>query len=135
MPRKQENGINPALPLLIIFIILFVAGVYYLAGPPQAGNLKHTYFDQLSFELSVGQTWHVGVPLSQDGNLHLSVSSNSTVLVFVEDGNSYLLNTLVTGAQNFTLPVSTTMGTLDVGVRDNTLGPALIEQFTCFWTS
>ena len=135
MPRKQENGINPALPLLIIFIILFVAGVYYLAGPPEAGNLTHTYFDQESFELSVGQTWHVGVPLSQDGNLHLSINSNSTVLLFVKDGNSYLLNTLVTGAQNFTLPVSSAMNILNVGVTDNTLGPALIEQFTCFWTS
>ena len=133
LPRKKENGINPALPLLIIFVIIFVVAVSYLATPPQTSPPSHTYFQSLSFSLPIGQIWHVAVPISQDGNLQLSISANSTVEIFVKNGNSYLLDSEIFSDQNFTLPVTTSMNLLQVGVRNVGLQPALVEQFTCIW--
>ena len=139
MPRRNEKGINPAFPLLIIFIIVFVGVVYYLATPSQPSQTtispSHTYFDQESFALPTGQTWRVGVPIDQDGHLLLSISTNSTVQLYVKNGNTYLLNNLVTGGQNFTLPVRSTMNVLEVGVTNAGFGPVQVQQFTCVWTS
>jgi hypothetical protein len=138
MPRRDEKGINPAFPILIIFIIVFVGVVYYLATPsqPTQTNISpsHTYFDQESFALPIGQTWRVGVPIQQDGNLHLSISANSTVQLYVKEGTTYLLNNLVAGGQNYTLPVTSTMNVLEVGVTNVGLGPVQVQQFTCVWT-
>ena len=134
MPHAKEKGINPALPILIILVVLFIVAVSYLATPPDT-PFTHTYFDQEAFSLPTGQTWHVGVPVTQDGSLHLSITSNSTVQVYVKNGNSYLLNSQVIGYQNFTLPVTSAMNMLDVGVINNGLQPAAVLQFTCVWTS
>ena len=135
MPRKVKQGINPAFPLLIIFIILFVVAVSYLATPPpQPVAPDHTYFESLSFSLAIGKLWHVAVPISQDGHLVLSIQANSTVELYVKNGDSYLLDNEVLTDQNFTLPVASSMNLLEVGVRNIGLQPALVEQFTCIWT-
>jgi len=134
LPRRKEKGINPAFPLLIILVIIFIAAVSYLATPPQTNTpSRHTYFEEEAFALASGKTWHVGVPVTQDGNLHLSIISNSTIQLYVKNGNSYLLNSQVYGDQSFTLPVSS-MSILEVGVTNNGLQPVAVEQFTCVWT-
>ena len=140
MPRQEQQGNGFALLLLLIFIALLSGAMYYLAAPsPQAVQASivppHTYFEGETFSLPVGQTWRVGVPVAQDGTLHLSISTNSTVQLYVKNGNSYLLNNRLAGGQNFTLPVPAVSGVLEVGVTNVGLGPALVEQFTCIWTA
>ena len=139
--RKDEEGVSPGIiffGVLIIFIIVFTGTLYYLAGPPRSYTNTappHTYFEDQTFALPTGQTWHVGVPISQDGKLLLSISANSSVQVYVKEGNSYLLNSVVWSSKNFTLPVTSSMGIIEVGVTNASIGPALVEQFSCVWTT
>jgi hypothetical protein len=124
-----------SLTILVVFTVLFVGAMAYLASPlPGTPPPSHTYFSDESFELNASKTWRVAVPISQDGNLHLSISSDYPVELYVKNGNSYMLDTLVTGDHNYTLPVTEAMGMLEVGVTNIGSQPAIVQQFTCFWT-
>ena len=126
------------LAILLVFTVLFIVGLYYLAqpaSPTSTTQTTHAYFENLSFQLASNKTWHVAVPLSEDGNLHLSISSDLPVLVYVKSDNSYVLDNQVTGASNFTLRVTTAMGMLEVGVTNFGSQIATVQQFTCVWTS
>jgi len=135
MPNRK--GITSALAILIVVIVVFVGAMYYLAGPPpsSAAPARHAYFEDLSFQLESNKTWHVAVPISQDGALHLSISSDAPVHVYVKNDNSYLLDDQVYGDRNFTLPVKSAMGLLEVGVTNFGAQQATVQQFTCVWTS
>jgi hypothetical protein len=131
--RGNRRGITFAFAVLIIFIVLFLAGVAYLL-PPAGNNSRHTYFEGLNFSLPTNNTWRVGVPIRSDGNLHLSILSSETVQLYVRNGDTYFLDRKVSGNQQFVLPVRTSMGVLEVGVRNQGRSSISINQFTCFWT-
>ena len=132
--RRNRSGITFAFALLIIFIILFVAGLAYLASPMDS-NVRHAYFEGLNFSLGMDKSWRVGVPITHDGTLHLTISSNQTVELYVKATNGYLLDRKIVGDQQFTLPVTASMGVLEVGLRnENHFSTISINQFTCVWT-
>jgi hypothetical protein len=132
----NQKGITSALAVLIVLIVVIIAGMYYLAGPPPSNTpAPHTYFEDLSFQLASNKTWRVAVPISDDGTLHLSISSDLPVYLYVKNGNSYLLDTQIMGAGNFTIQVTEAMGLLEVGVTNFGSQPATVQQFTCVWTS
>jgi hypothetical protein len=132
---ENQKGMTTALAILIVFIVLFGGAMAYLASPlPGTLPPSHNYFTDLSFELNASKTWRVAVPISQDGQLHLSISSEYPVQLYVKNSNSYMLNILVTGDHNYTLPVTEAMGMLEVGVTNIGSQPAIVQEFTCFWT-
>jgi len=132
----NQKGITSALAVLIVVVVVFFAAMYYLAGPPPSNApAPHAYFEDLSFQLASNKTWRVGVPISQDGTLHLSISSDLPVHLYVKNENSYLLDSQVIGAGNFTLQVTVAMEVLEVGVTNFGSQPATVQQFTCIWTS
>ena len=137
---SNRKGITSALAILLVFTVLFVAGLYYLAQPPSnttSSPSTHAYFENLSFQLASNKTWHVAVPLSQNGNLHLALASDLPVNLYVRNvsDNSYLLDNQIVGAGNFTLQVTAAMGMLEVGVINFGTQQATVQQFTCIWTS
>jgi hypothetical protein len=131
----NQKGITSALAILLVFIAVFVGAMFYLAGPPPSTTpASHAYFQDLSFQLASNNTWHVAVPISQDGTLHLAIASDMPVHLYVKSANSYLLDNQVTGEGNFTLQVTPTMGMLEVGVINFGSQTATVQQFTCIWT-
>ena len=133
--RGDRSGITFAFAILIIFIIVFVAALAYLA-PPMRTSPPHTYFQGLNFSLGTDKFWRVGVPITSDGTLHLSISSNQTVDLYVKNSNSYLLDRKITGNQQFSLAVTASMGVLEVGLRNESHSSTVsISQFTCVWTA
>ena len=132
----NQKGMTSALAVLLVVIVICVAAMFYLAGPPASTTpTTHAYFEDLSVQLASNKTWRVAVPISQDGTLHLSISSDLPVHLYVKNGNSYLLDSQVTGAGNFTLQVTEAMGLLEVGVINFGMQQATVQQFTCVWTS
>jgi uncharacterized protein (UPF0333 family) len=132
--KGNRSGITFAFALLIIFIVVFVAGIAYLASPIES-NSPHTYFEGLNFTLAIDKSWRVGVPVTGDGALHLAISSNQTVELYVKNANGYLLDRKIIGNQQITLQVTASMGVLEVGLRNVSQSSTVsINQFTCIWT-
>jgi len=133
--RNSRSGMTFASAILIIFIIVLVIGLAHLASP-NGDNSRHAYFEGLNFSLGMDKSWRVGVPITSDGTLHLSISSNQTINLYVKTGNGYLLDRKIVGNQQFTLPVTASMGILEVGLRNESHSSTIsISQFTCVWTS
>ena len=135
--KASNKGITFAAAILVIFIVIFGAVIAYLAQPTDStANAKTTYFEDLNFKIDPNKIWHVGVPITEEGNLNLSLTSNNPVRVYARYGNggTYLLDKVVSGHQQFVMHVDPTMRTIEVAVVNQQNATVAVSGLTCFWT-
>jgi hypothetical protein len=134
--RNGRRGITFAAALLLIFIILFVAALVYLNSPPsESVSTQKTYFEGVDFTLVPQKSWRVGVPISNEGNLQLSLTSNSSVRVYEEYGQTYLFDMTVQGQRQFTSHVSPAMGIVQVAIVNPFNATVVVTNATCTLTA
>jgi hypothetical protein len=130
---RAKKGNAFAGVLLIVCLVLFVVFLaYILSAPVEApAKGKKTYFENLDFALETGKKWRVGVPVDFDGKLHLSFTSNDSVRVYAKVGNGYVLDSVSTGRGDYLIPVTASMGIVEIGLTNlgNTI--VLISELTC----
>jgi len=134
--RKNEaSGGKLAMGLLLVFVILFVGGVIYLLSPsPGNASTTKTYFEGLNFTLAPQKIWHVGVPITNEGDLQLSFTSNSSVRVYERYSQGYLLDQVVQGNQQFTTHVVPKMDIVEVTILNLLNSTVGVTGATCALT-
>jgi hypothetical protein len=130
--RGARKGNAFAGALLIVCLLLLVAFLaYVISAPVEAPKGEKTYFENLDFTLEKGKKWRVGVPVDFDGKLHLSFISNDSVRVYVRIGNDYVLDSLSTGRGDYFIPVTASMGIVEIGLTNPGNAMVLINELTC----
>jgi hypothetical protein len=130
--KPTKNGNAFAGVLLILFIVLFVVFLAYIASPAEAPPKEQkTYFENLSFALETGKTWRVGVPIAFDGTLHLSFASNDSIRVFAKNQNRYLIDSVTGGHKDYFIHVTVSMGVVEVALTNAHSKTVEITELTC----
>jgi hypothetical protein len=129
-----KKGITFAAAILVIFVVIFVGALAYIASPTDGpADSKKAYFEDLNFKLDPHKLWHVGVPVSTEGNLNLSLTSDNSVRVYarLEDGGTFLLDKVTSGYQQFVIHVVPSMRTIEVAVVNLEDAPVTVSGLTC----
>jgi hypothetical protein len=131
--RGAKKGNAFAGALLIVCLLLLVAFLAYVMSAPVEAPTKgeKTYFENLDFTLEKGKKWRVGVPVDFDGKLHLSFISNDSVRVYVRTGNDYAVDSVSTGRGDYFIPVTASMGIVEIGLSNPGNAIVLINELTC----
>jgi hypothetical protein len=131
--RRAEKGNAFAGVLLIVCLVLFVVFLAYVLSAPVVAPTKgeKTYFENLDFALETGKKWRVGVPVEFDGKLHLSFTSNDSVRVYAKVDNGYVLDSVSTGRGDYLIPVTASMGIVEIGLTNPGNRIVLINGLTC----
>jgi len=129
----SRKGITFAAALLVIFIVVFVGFLSYLAlsAPPT----QKTYFENLDFTIEPYKKWRVGVPIAFEGNLGLSFTSDYSIRVYAKYSNMYLLDKVTRGNQQFTMRVNPSMGVIEVAIVNLYNATIAVSDVTCTLTS
>jgi hypothetical protein len=131
--RGAKKGNAFAGVLLIACLVLLVIFLAYIISAPVEAPTKgeKTYFENLDFALEKGKGWRVGVPVEFDGKLHLSFSSNDSVRVYAKVDNGYMLDSVSTGRGDYFIPVTASMGIIEIGLTNPGNTIVLISELTC----
>jgi hypothetical protein len=129
----SRKGITFAAALLVIFIIVFVGFLACVMVP--APSYQKTYFEKLSMKLEPYKLWHVGVPITAEGNLRLSFTSNNSVRTYAKYSNLYILNQVTVGHQEFTMRVNPSMALIEVAIVNLYNATVVISDVTCILAS
>jgi hypothetical protein len=131
--RRAGKGNAFAGVLLIVCLVLFVVFLAYVLSAPVEAHSRgeKTYFENLDFALEAGKKWRVGVPVEFDGKLHLSFNSNDSVRVYAKIDNGYVLDSVSLGRGDFFIPVTASMGIVEIGLTNPGNTVVLISELTC----
>jgi hypothetical protein len=119
--------------LLVVCLVLLVVFLAYVMSAPVEGPTigEKTYFENLDFALEKGKNWRVGVPVEFDGKLHLSFTSNDSVRIYAKINNDYVLDSVSTGRGDYLIPVTASMGIVEIGLTNPGNTTVLVSQLTC----
>ena len=134
--KKQTRTNMVAAGILVVFIVVFVGMLAYLTYPTGGtADSKKTYFEELSFNLDPHKLWRVGVPVSIQGTLNVTLTSNNSVRVYARlEGGAYLLDKVASGSQQFIIQVDPSMGMIEVGVVNLENAPVTVSGLSCVLT-
>jgi hypothetical protein len=133
--RRGRKGVTFAAVALLVFIVLFVGALAYLTSPVKDNvTTQKNYFEDLNFTLGPHKEWRVGVPVAYDGNLRLSLTSNSSVRVYAKYGQTYLVDKVTAGHQEFAMQVGLSMGIIQVNILNTMNVTVAITGLTCVLT-
>lgn len=128
-----RKGITFAAALLLIFIILFVGFLAYLALTTPA--TQKTYFENLDVTIEPHKRWHLGVPIVFEGNLRLSFTANYSIRVYAKYSNTYLIDKVTQGSQDLVMRVNPSMGVVEVALVNLYDATISVSGVTCTLTS
>lgn len=133
---RSTKGISFAAALLLIFTVCFVSLIAYVSSQKVEG--QKTYFERLSFNLSPGKLWRVGVPVGIEGELRLSYASDGPIRVYMKADETRLVDKMTEGTQGLTIPVSRSMKIIEVGLENLQKNQNItVVNLTCtlkFWS-
>lgn len=113
---KEKKGITFAAALLVLLVICFGGMVYYVASQKVRG--EKTYFEKLNFVLHPGKAWRVGVPISIEGELQISYTSDAPAKVYLGTSGTSFMDVLTIGKQKFSFRVNPSMGVIEVSIQN-----------------
>ena len=129
-PKKGNALAGVILIGCLVLLVVFLA--YVLSAPVEAPAVgEKTYFENLDFALEKGKNWRVGVPVEFDGKLHLSFTSNDSVRVYAKINNAYVLDSVSTGRGDYLIPVTASMGIVEIGLTNPGNTIVLVSELTC----
>jgi hypothetical protein len=132
MKRAKKGNAFAGVILIVCLVLLVVFLAYVMSAPVEAPTKgEKTYFENLDFALEKGKKWRVGVPVEFDGKLHLSFTSNDSVRVYAKIDNGYVLDSISTGRGDYLIPVTVSMGIVEIGLTNPGNTIVLVSELTC----